>query len=472
MKSIFTLLLISISTCSWATHLMGGEITAKQIGLLEYEVKLVLYRDMAGIDMSSDQEYFVYDQLGNLVGNYSFNFDSQNSGQQVQNFPYAVEPYYFYDELTLPQDGIYSIVFDHCCRNGAILNLTYPLQETMYLKTVVSTFTNSHNSTPEFLAPPVVYLPVMFPWQYNPLPYDSDGDSLHWSIVEVRGKIGSVPTTASAACTGWQLPASIPNNPFSIDAQTGVISWTASTLGNFVASVFVEEYRNGIKIGEIRRDMQFIVVPDDGNGVPTITGDETSNMNLQGNPQINLIPGEPLTINLVGENPDQYWSPMQLHAYGEPLLLDDNAAEFMVTNTSTLNRIEGVFTWTPDSSHIRKRPYIVNFRVSDDRWSFDKTLLIGINKKKLPVTYDDRELYLYPNPAKDRLTLLFSSDRRTEFTMELMDIQGRLIEFQENLYAETGNNLIPVQLQAPPGVYLVRIDLPGQIQLVRRLVIE
>jgi hypothetical protein len=48
---------------------------------------------------------------------------------------------------------------------------------------------------------------------------------------------------------------------FSIDAVTGDISWTASFIGNYVTTVLVEEYRNGVKIGEIRRDMQLIVLP-------------------------------------------------------------------------------------------------------------------------------------------------------------------------------------------------------------------
>ena len=33
-------------------------------------------------------------------------------------------------------------------------------------------------------------------------------------------------------------------------------------LGNWVYTVVCEEYRNGVKIGEIRRDMQFIVLPN------------------------------------------------------------------------------------------------------------------------------------------------------------------------------------------------------------------
>jgi len=44
MKQILpTLLFLVISSSVFATHLMGGEITAKQIGPLEYEINMVLY---------------------------------------------------------------------------------------------------------------------------------------------------------------------------------------------------------------------------------------------------------------------------------------------------------------------------------------------------------------------------------------------------------------------------------------------
>ena len=58
---------------------------------------------------------------------------------------------------------------------------------------------------------------------------------------------------------GYTNPPSVPGGQFSINPVTGTISWTASTIGNFVYTVTCEEFRNGNKIGEIRRDMQFIV---------------------------------------------------------------------------------------------------------------------------------------------------------------------------------------------------------------------
>ena len=49
------------------------------------------------------------------------------------------------------------------------------------------------------------------------------------------------------------------SNPFALDSVTGELSWNAKMQGNFVAAFLIEEYRNGVKIGEMRRDMQYIV---------------------------------------------------------------------------------------------------------------------------------------------------------------------------------------------------------------------
>src|SRR5690606_32414595 len=48
--------------------------------------------------------------------------------------------------------------------------------------------------------------------------------------------------------------------PMSIDPNTGQLTVTPATLGQFVVGIRVREYRNGVLIGETRRDYQFNVV--------------------------------------------------------------------------------------------------------------------------------------------------------------------------------------------------------------------
>ena len=60
---------------------------------------------------------------------------------------------------------------------------------------------------------------------------------------------------------GYGANNAIQGSPaLSVDARTGQLSVTATQLGLFVFAVRVEEYRNGLKIGEVRRDFQLLVI--------------------------------------------------------------------------------------------------------------------------------------------------------------------------------------------------------------------
>ena len=161
----------------------------------------------------------------------------------MTGYPYGVETYFFHDTITVPGPGEYTVEWYNCCRNGAIQNLANPLSENMYLSTTFTNVQGATNSTPVFLAPPVTYLPINQPWQYNSLPFDVDGDSLVWTIDTPLTDLGLY-------CAGWVTPsAALPADAFMIDATTGQINWTPDMAGNFVASIRVEEYSNGVKIG-------------------------------------------------------------------------------------------------------------------------------------------------------------------------------------------------------------------------------
>ena len=265
-KLLFLLLIVGISySSSKATHLMGSELTAELISGDDYLVTLTVYRDTLGIPMSLHQTLNV-DSMGTAYGTYVMDFDS-TTGQLIMG-PYGIEMYTFTDTITLPGPASYSISWLYCCRNGAILNCANPLGESMMLKTTVATYgSTGSNSTPVFLAPPVAFVSHNMPWQYNPLPFDADGDSLVWAIDTPK-------TSGYNNVNGWVTPSADSLNPYSVDPVTGEVSWTPDMLGNFVASFLVDEYRNGVRIGSMRRDMQMVVVPD-SNNVPRIANFNT-----------------------------------------------------------------------------------------------------------------------------------------------------------------------------------------------------
>ncbi|WP_332367867.1 hypothetical protein [Spirosoma telluris] len=106
---------------------------------------------------------------------------------------------------------------------------------------------------------------------------DPDGDELRYSMITPLNQKGTATNAVSAGpypdvnwLSGFGPNSAIPGNPpLSIDAQTGQLSVTATQLGLFVFAVKVEEYRNGIKIGEVRRDFQLLVIDCPPKRLPT-----------------------------------------------------------------------------------------------------------------------------------------------------------------------------------------------------------
>lgn len=465
MKRILLALALSMGISAQATHLMGGEIIVQDLGGGDYLLALFAYRDTAGIPMATSATFKFYDMMGNSVFTTTTNYDSIISGNLLPMYPYGVEIYLFYDTITpnLPA-GKYKVAWDNCCRNGAIQNLSAPLNESMYLETEFEIFANAPNSTPFFLVPPAIYLPVNTSWQYNPLPFDPDGDSLYWSI-------DTPLTNMNQYCLGYTTPPGAASNPFSIDPVTGTISWTANTLGNFVATVLVDEYRfdstaagggQWMQIGQIRRDMQFIVVNANSSGHPRFTNLSNFPQNPQGYYTFQAAAGVPVNVTFIADHTDPN-AQIFMGAFGEMFLATaSNQASFNVTPTGNGNEIQGTLSWTPTMNDLRPEPYRTAVRVSDGFFVNDATVLIEVTSA---LGEDELELGdrigVYPNPASDRVYVEINTRMDDQVRIDWLDITGRVVRSEANIQLKNGQNVIVLPVQnLERGLYFLRIQTP------------
>jgi len=168
------------------------------------------------------------------------------------------------------------------------------------------------------------------------------------------------------------------SNPFSLDPITGELSWNAKMQGNFVAAFLIEEYRNGVKIGEMRRDMQFIVVSDTSNYLPVISNMMSFPTNTGGYPYVVISPSQNYSVSLLASDPNVN-DVVTLSAFGEPFNLQTSSPSFLTFSTGNGNEIEGIFSWTPNMLDVRTQPYLVVFRVSDGFYNFDYTVQIEVS---------------------------------------------------------------------------------------------
>lgn len=137
---------------------------------------------------------------------------------------------------------------------------------------------------------------------------DPDGDELRYSLVT---PLNTLTTSRNLATAGpypnitWQPGFSatnaIPGNPaLSVDSKTGQLAGKAGQAGLFAFAVNVEEFRNGEKIGEVRREFQLLVVDCPPN-VPT-----NPTVRIQGKPALlqstTLCQGDIVTLE-TDDNP-------------------------------------------------------------------------------------------------------------------------------------------------------------------------
>ncbi len=78
---------------------------------------------------------------------------------------------------------------------------------------------------------------------------------------------------------------------------------------------------------------------------------------------------------------------------------------------------------------------------------------------------------IYPNPAKDHLTIVFSSDKEQAYTLRLIDVMGRIM-MNQNHTSVVGDNQIELNLsEIPKGLYLVLMQNEDGV-MQRKVVVE
>jgi hypothetical protein len=431
---------------SFATHLMGGQMTSRNIGGFSYEVTLTAYRDTLGIPINTTA-VINYSEVG---GGWTDMHTVPVAGPVI--FGNGVEEYSYVDTITFPDSGNYNMWWEDCCRNGAILNMTTPLSESFHLNNAL--WVDPSNSSPVFLNPPITIAQLNVPFNYNPLPFDADGDSIVWSV-------DTPLTTAAAYVQGWTVIPADAMSPFTMNPLTGEVSFLPNTIGYFAVSFLVSEFRNGVKIGEIRRDMQIIVIPSPN--IPPVITSNSNNYPYTGK-SFTITPGS--NFNLTVSVYDADGQGLSVTPNGEPMLLASNAATY--SQTTGTNSITSTVNWTPDISQARVLPYILALRVSENygsnMFSSDITYSLrvgnatGINTADADVVHG-----IYPNPSNGNFTVEMNSDKTQSVTLSITSMIGQQLKaIPQEL--NSGINILNVKnLDLPHGTYLMSVIANGKI---------
>ena len=291
LRFLVLLILISAGSAPLASafHLVGGELTYECQTNNNYLVKLKIFRDCYCTncaDFDNPAYVFVYDDAGNMVSQLSIPFPgSVQLPVYVNNPCLAVPPDVCVEEAVYtalinlpPISGGYHMVHQRCCRNSTILNISAPNTfGATYYAHVPDPAIGLCSSNPYFNNFPPIALCVGDTLSFDHSATDIDGDSLVYELCtpysgasqgNPQPNLGSPPPPPPYGFVNFVPPysAQAPFNgapQMNIDPQTGLLTGSPTTVGQFVVGVCVQEYRNGLLLSTNKRDFQFNVVQCD-----------------------------------------------------------------------------------------------------------------------------------------------------------------------------------------------------------------
>lgn len=293
-----------------ASHYMGGEIIWQCLPNGNFRFVLVVYRECAGIQYSNTATLESNSPAGNIQMNLYPNATAAkvdlspdcNGDPQFQHIDCATTPFGSQyansgavEEWTYTSDQAYPngvqlngvppasgwyFAFDGCCRNPCT-NIPNSSSIDWYLRAVMYPYQGTNNypcwdNSPVFIEKPSTVICTGYPFTYNHNAYDPELDSLTFEWAEpLDGAINNPITNYNA---GYSYTSPLPgtfHNPNNVNAtvniNTGEISFTSFTQGAFVTVTKVTAYKCGIKIAEIFREMQIVLLACGQNYPPDVT---------------------------------------------------------------------------------------------------------------------------------------------------------------------------------------------------------
>lgn len=289
-----------LSSPVWSRHLVGGNMSYTYIGpgaggTIIYGFTLNLYRDClsAGAYFDDPANIAIYRGDWDDAALYS---QFQVPAPVITSLPISTNcvsanPALCYEEAvytfqrSLPALGPnerFFIVYQRCCRAVTLSNILQPDQVGATIMVELTPAAMSlHNSSPVFPPYPTVALCVHRPINIPLAATDSANDVLTYrfyapftgggpattapDLYECQGILPMPPCAPPYGTVGFLLPVYHADAPMAgdplvqIDSASGLLSGTPHTIGQFLAGVWVLEYRNRVLLSSSYREITFVV---------------------------------------------------------------------------------------------------------------------------------------------------------------------------------------------------------------------
>jgi gliding motility-associated-like protein len=292
-RLLVVLFLVYCPVVGWATHIVGGDVSLVALDKTKpgyYRIQLTQYWETSALQSGNQDaviNLLVFRKRNpvlietiqvDLRATTPLAYDNEACATQLNLRTTQALYYrdYQFDIAKYTEPDGYYIVWERCCRNSTAINLATPvgLGMAMYMEfpAMMRNGVPVINSSPTFALPNGAYICLNKPFTFDLGATDTDGDELRYSLVTpLQGYTTAQQIVADGLpktsypevvwANGYSAQNAIPGTPpLQVDARTGLLSVRASRQGIFLFTVQVEEYRNGQRIGLIRRDFQLPVI--------------------------------------------------------------------------------------------------------------------------------------------------------------------------------------------------------------------
>ena len=329
---IILLMLIACLQTTFATHQRAGEISYTYVSGLTYDFTITTYTYTPSPADRPEIEVFWGDGTSSII-----------QRQSKVNLDNNISRNIYVTRHTFTAAGTFHITFEDPNRNAGIVNIPSSVEIPFFIETIliISPFMEG-NSSPQLMTPPLDNACTNVPFYHNPGAIDPEGDSLSYSLINCRGYNGEdIP--------GYTMPYA--SNFIAIDSITGDLTWDSPIMaGEYNIAILIEEWRNGVLIGSMVRDMQITVAPCN-NEPPVIEVTDTC-----------VVAGSKL--DLLVHVSDETSTQVRLTATGEPLMVAESPAQF--SEIFDYVPYATHFIWRTTCSHVKSSPYEVLFKAKDN----------------------------------------------------------------------------------------------------------
>lgn len=353
-----------------ATHYRAGEITFENKGNFRYVARCTTYAKWSSPSDLADR-----DSLEILWGDGTSQFIYRTNGPDV-GFPAAPGPNGIPDGVLLaandiriniyeaehqyagappPPNRFYIISVQDLNRMASIDNINNSVNVPFFVEDTIK-FPNNDasiglNSSPILLNMPIDYANLNDTFYHNPNAYDPNaGDSIDFQLITPLQNQGVVVDIQ------YRYPNTVcPSDNFTLNNRTGEIIWaTPCQVGIYNIAILIRDFRNGVNLSTMIRDMQIIVLSEQ-NDPPQIA--EIRDTCIRA--------GDTLILPVRATDPNA-GDIVTLTANGGPMQLGLSPATFTGTQG---NPATGIFRWNTVCDHIQGQPYTVVFKAEDNHIS-------------------------------------------------------------------------------------------------------